>query len=324
MRARQGATCLVMANSAKSIAGAGGDALTQNTSETKNASMNKEAAAAANRVADRVEQDSAAIAASVNSAGGQLKAGLCAVSSSAADYTKAQTKINEAFTKTQASLRAIASAKRAQAKGYDTASSASSTNVAAMQSVSTSTTVANGTGSAAPINPASLGSDSAGSKSSSMQKALPLLGAAIPAAVLTGVALNGGSLGGTSASDPVPGSRAMIASNVNITGTLTDRERTVVALAMEKLPACHRGKLKGVNVGRANLNPQGVTKGQSCMAGLYSKRGNNTSVGLDPACGGLSVSVVIHEFYHVIGHVNGQALHNSYKKPFNAHPGCPV
>ncbi|RYZ93991.1 MAG: hypothetical protein EOP11_27025 [Proteobacteria bacterium] len=58
--------------------------------------------------------------------------------------------------------------------------------------------------------------------------------------------------------------------------------------------------------------------------GLYSKRGGSTSVGLDPRCGGLSVSVVIHEFYHVIGHENGQSLHNSYKKPFNAHPGCPV
>jgi cell division protein ZapA (FtsZ GTPase activity inhibitor) len=320
MRGRQGATCSVMASAATTISGAGADPLTQNTSEAKNSTVNKDAAAAMRKVADKLDGDAQAIGAAVNSAGGQLKGALCAVNSSSAAYTQAQGKISEAFNRTQAALKSMAEAKRKQAAGYEGVSNASTTNANAMQSTNPQ---ANTPGSTTGMPYAGLGDSGSGGGSSNLTKALPLLGAAIPAAVLTGVAVNGGSgMLGNSASSPVPGHAYIQKSGITVVGNLTDRERTMVAAALERIPECQRRKLSGVTIGGANLNPQGY--GGSCIAGLWSSKGGNRStIALDSKCG-VSVGVVVHEYYHALGHVNGQALHNAYRKPYTAYANCPV
>gem|GEM_PF-5651557 len=179
---------------------------------------------------------------------------------------------------------------------------------------------------------------------------VPILAIGVPAAVLAGLAIsklsksnpgggspdaptggnpggvdpgpsNGGNLNPTA--DPVPGGGDLRSLDMRIDPSFTDAEKSTIAAAVQRIPACYRYKLRGLEVRSADLGGRRAQNGR-CVAGTFVLGGN--TVKLDGAgCVGIRVGITVHEFFHVIGNRNGNALHSRYQSEVTAkNPSCPV
>jgi hypothetical protein len=196
---------------------------------------------------------------------------------------------------------------------------------------------------AAPVPPVVLPE----SKERSIPRWVPILAIGVPAAILAGLVISkasksnpgsssgGGDQGGGDGNDgsssgstgplvdPTPGGADLRSLDMRVDSSFTDAEKATIAASVKRIPECYRYKLKGLEVRRANLKGRASSAG-SCVAGTFTL-GSNV-VKLDgPGCVGIQVGVTVHEFFHVIGNRNGNALHNRYSSQVvSANPRCPV
>lgn len=345
LRGQQTKTCAKMASEAAKVNPQTSSTLTQNTSESTNSTLNNQAAAAARNVAGQIDADAKSLDRSWKEVSNAMKNPACAMSSANAEYQALGTKVGAAMATAQHALEAMATQKRKEADGYTAAATKSTNNVAGLESAnpqsgisgtttsttssttvgptSTYTTAATNTGTAIPPDFEMGG----GKKNPNL---LPLLGVGIPAAVLLGVAASGlgddkGSSGGGGGKDFVPGSGTLRDSGMLVDPSLTDEEKAKIAKGVQLMPDCHRAKLRGVKVARRTLNEKGKNRSTGCIAGMYHRDSSGTYVSFDTKCeGGLTVGTVVHEFYHVVGFANGEALHKAFEKPHVTYKSCPA
>ena len=335
LRGLQTKTCAKMASEAAKVNPQTSSTLTQNTSESTNSTLNNQAAAASRNVAGEIDSDAKSLDRSWKEVSNAMKNPVCAMSTDIASYQALGNKVGAAMAQAQRSLEAMAQQKRKDAEGYTAASTKSQNNVDGLVSGSssdisgtttTSTTVGpTSTHTTLATNTATPIPEDFGSGKKKGPNLLPLLGVGIPAAVLLGVAASGlgddkgGGSGGSK--DFVPGSGTLRESGMLVDPSLSDEEKGKIAKAVQLMPDCHRPKLRGIKVARRTLNPEGKNRSTGCIAGLYKRtESNGTFVLFDTKCeGGLTVGTVVHEFYHVVGFANGEALHAAYKKPHSTY-----
>lgn len=129
-----------------------------------------------------------------------------------------------------------------------------------------------------------------------------------------------GSPAEDASASPAPGGDDLRSLNMTVDSSFTDREKAIIAYAVQTVPACYRGKLRNLNIQSANLGGRGRS---SCVAGVYRLGGN--LVKLDPGCAGIQVGITLHELFHVMGNRNGNSVHRAYlTKVYQPNPGCPV
>ncbi|MGZ3670041.1 MAG: M12 family metallopeptidase, partial [Bdellovibrionota bacterium] len=179
---------------------------------------------------------------------------------------------------------------------------------------------------------------------------VPILAVGIPAAILTALVLSkasksrvsdappssdgGGGGGGGGGSDPnppqtngthnpppslVPGGGDLAAWHITLDSAFTDAEKGTIAAALQRIPACYRYKLQGIYV-QSKVLPR---TSDGCVAGLFMLPNGNT-VYLSPSCAGVQVGITVHEFFHVIGSRNNNAVHNQWWPIRARYNNCPV
>jgi hypothetical protein len=301
----------------------------QKSSQEKNSELNESAARALGRLAEQIESDRRELDRLKREASDLVAQPMCKLSSALVDYQPVYQKIAQSLNDTGGRLESLARKKRSEASGHIRISENSSGNAAGL----TTTNKANVSGpggsstAASPVGSAP-GADlsSSGSNNSAW---LPAAAVAAPI-VLGGLMVakdsaNGGALvgGGGGRSGPIlpPGAGFVAANGLFLDPALTDQQRTIVAIALQKVPECHRQHLRGIAIRSANLG--GRRGGNDCVAGLWQLRGSRQTISLDPNCS-FSIGVVVHEFMHSLGHRAGEKLHRDFRTIVGRHGNCPV
>lgn len=307
----------------------------QKNSQLSAADINRRAASASKKVADALDRNAAELARQKKEFSSAMGAVTCAMSSAAPVYKDAEKKIEAELQAAETFVKTQAAAKREASKEFEKIAGEAHGSAEEMKGVAHK--------HSAKEEPFEM-------ESSSKRKIpwVPILAVGIPAAVLGGIMLANRGKGGVGAfggaSDgpaptgppaagagyqdgiekdeaPLPGGDDLRSLNMRVEPSFTDREKMLIAASVSRIPACQRPKLKNLKVSRANLNPN--FDKEKCIAGLYEL--GSFEVRLDTNCSKVGLGVTLHEFFHVVGARNGEALHRKYKaEVFDSAPGCPV
>jgi len=323
----------------------------QQASQVSSSDLNRRAAVVTKKVASTLETSAKELAVHKQNALATLNGRSCSSSSAAGEYRRIEKRVvaelgqTQKFVESQAKIKneAAAQLEKNAEQASSSAAEMKTTGEASSANISTSTTTTDTLVTTVVTKTAY--PELAASKEKKINW-VPILAVGIPAAaILGGIAYSsmsqnrsGDSSGGPSeegvsgpetggggsdpVTDPVPGGADLNSLNMRIDSSFTDRQRATIATSVEKIPSCYRYKLKGLEVRKANLG--GRSSKGSCVAGSFGLGGN--LVRLDPSCtGGLEIGVTVHEFFHVLGNRNGNALHGQYKsKVYDKISRCPV